>query len=512
MTNQWIEQAIDEARAERERLLDSIRPTLQDVRRIDAAIAALTGEPEGDEALPTGADWAGQLRAPDVEITEEPTAESALAEVEQAGEAIKNVREAAERQGFDVSPTPEPEPGSKTAPERHEIMAALQGRGGSATIQEVLGIVGATEQGDAFRALVRQGLASRDGDTLVLTEKGHEWTPRPPHKSKRTGGAIDFGGPELLPEHLRLLPSATKSMAVEKRIVAAEKEETALRLLEQAGPGGLLSNVLASKLGDRTNKTHLSDVGRRLRALNDGGFVEELGTGFAPWQDPARKAGKGGGRPAIRYGITRKGLKALGEPVEDDDDLSEHSTATTAPLRSPDPSRPSDGTHVPENAEPRLELVRDKATLMTSPFTAAELLVEQDLDWDMRVTMVRLAQLAQQRILDSREELRGTTYGYERPTSPGKAAELTQAQRREREREGVATPVPGTGTRGLFTGNAKVNKLLRAVSRQGGTYRRTGGDHWLVEYNGGRRTIAGTPNEAGLKKDIAKLRRLGLAV
>lgn len=103
---------------------------------------------------------------------------------------------------------------------------------------------------------------------------------------------------------------------------------------------------------------------------------------------------------------------------------------------------------------------------------------------------------------------------YVKPTGPGAAAKHDIETRRQRGERAVREAVAGTGKK-ISAGNREVQAILNACMRQLGADKvsKAGNNHWQITHPdapGGRVMIASTPNSAGLTKDKAKLRKLGI--
>lgn len=103
---------------------------------------------------------------------------------------------------------------------------------------------------------------------------------------------------------------------------------------------------------------------------------------------------------------------------------------------------------------------------------------------------------------------------YVKPTEPGAAAKVDAQRRPQRARQAVSEAVQGTGKK-LGAGAKEVQAIIDACARQLGSdkVKKAGNQHFAIYHPdapGGRVMIASTPNSAGLIKDKAKLRKLGI--
>jgi len=189
------------------------------------------------------------------------------------------------------------------------------------------------------------------------------------------------------------------------------------------------------------------------------------------------------------------------------------------------PPRPTDGaadTTAPQKdaSQLSLEIVRDCSREIGGEFSPAQMVALIERKYErMRVPFqtveAYLKTLAQRGTLaDISPTPDMPLYEYTKPTGPGKAAELDAQRRGETTGSPIARggPVPGSGKPGS-AGSGKVDRLLRAVERAGGSWRRSGSGHFLITLADNRRaTIAATPSETSHRSDIMKLRKLGVAV
>lgn len=150
-----------------------------------------------------------------------------------------------------------------------------------------------------------------------------------------------------------------------------------------------------------------------------------------------------------------------------------------------------------------------------APFSVAQGAATLDLpNHTVRVILVELAK--QGIIVDDSVPGAEAIFHYEKPTEPGKAAELDQQRRRESTSNGTGSePVAGTGG-GIRASNREVQAILDQCIAQVGADKvsRTGSDHFVVKTpDGGRVILAGTPSHRrSLMEDKARLRRAGLKI
>lgn len=109
---------------------------------------------------------------------------------------------------------------------------------------------------------------------------------------------------------------------------------------------------------------------------------------------------------------------------------------------------------------------------------------------------------------------RDTAWVYIEPTEEGAAARIDRERAPQRAVQAVAEAVAGTG-RGLRAANKEVQLIINAAVKKWGdkAVETAGNNHWKINLpDGSNVRIASTPNQRGLLKDKAKLRKAGLAL
>jgi len=503
----WVARQIDEAREHRRELIESIAGTLAEISITDGMLAALTGEHPPSPLAELAVE-----RVPEPEVTPEPEAPTPEEPTPEP-----------EPEPTPPEPEPVPEPESDTTT-REMILEALEAEGGRMSTRALLAAIkekhpeverldphvlrkmsedGVLERSterapDGFAFVGLAGAAVEQRPSLPKPEERKPSLPTPPRKERapRKERTITHPGVEEMPEHLRAMPAASSNISLKMRERAAELQLAALRHVRDGRhTGALMAQHDTGSADDiAPDKKVSSKYSSTLRDLEQAtpALVERTGFAYGPWQLAIKKrSGVGQGRPSVTYDLTPTGRSALGEEEE------------------PSPPQPATDT---------LTLVRDVAVATTDVFSPSQIKTALDTaDIDVPVNEVYAALVTLVRrgsLLDVSPSEEVPLFKYERPSSPGRAAELDMERRRGlEERPGLGSgPIAGTG-RGLRAGNAAVQRMIDAAHKVHAEVTRTGTNHFLIKTKEGRRVvIGGTPNNAGYATDRRKLRAMGVPV
>jgi hypothetical protein len=367
-------------------------------------------------------------------------------------------------------------------------------------------------------------------------------------------------GIEAVPEHLRIYPAAQAGGPLKQRIAAAEVQEKVFTDLK-AHP-----NSLGPEIAMRTGLGK-SPVLRHLRALADAGLVEYTGETRSRLDAPGTKPGN-----VVRAVVNTERTGTLPPPTSArpqdvervDTDGESASSAKPRPTQRPgvDESTPGDSRSrsgngasgsetltdsrqekrppqvaeaiakkVPtrdENRKDREELGGDGAKLlaqvrdyMTDVAKEGQLVTPATISGAMEISrevvLACLLRLAEQGKIKDLSVPGMPAFAYQKPTEPGRAAELDRERARQRSREEFSgtgradgVEVAGTG-RPMRTGNQRSQEIVDAVLAQGGSARFDGRDHVMIMLNGQQRRIARTPGGSGTSAR-GKAREIGVRV